>query len=102
MINNRSKMYRSHKKAIEYLKSLGITKTYIVPHSRFSKDAWSVSDIFFIEKGVIKIAQVQTNAWHSMEKYQKFTDETGIQVLLMLFKDRKDVPSLRVTKLPEG
>jgi hypothetical protein len=103
MINKRSKMNRSNKKAVDYLKNvLGINKIYSVPHSRFSKDAWGVADILYLEEGKIKIAQVQTNTWHDMNKYQKFTDETGVKVLLMLFKDRKSEPSLRVTKLPEG
>jgi hypothetical protein len=106
MINKRTKMYRSNKKAVDYLRNvLGIDKIFVVPHSRFSKDAWGVADLFYIEEdeygeGFIKIAQIQSNHWHDIQKYQKFTDETGIKVLLMLFKDRKDVPSLRVTKLP--
>lgn len=96
-------MYRTNKKAVDYLKNmLGITKIYVVPHSRFSKDAWGVADLFYIEEdeygnGFIKIAQVQTNKWHDFQKYQRFTDETGVKVLLMLFKDRKNEPSLRVT-----
>ena len=96
-------MHRTNKKAIAYLKSrLGIKMIYVVPHSRFSKDAWGVADLFYIEEdeygnASIKIAQIQSNHWHDFQKYQKFTDETGIKVLLMLFKDRKDEPSLRVT-----
>jgi hypothetical protein len=104
MINKRSKMNRTNKKAVDYLRNtLGINKIYSVPHSRFSKDAWHVADLFYIEEdeygnGFIKIAQVQCNKWHDMEKYQKFTDETGVKVLIMLFKDRKDAPSLRLTR----
>jgi len=101
-MNKRRKMYRTNSKAVEFLRGMGITKIYCVPHSRYQKDAFGVADIFYVQDGQVRILQTQSNSWHDVDKYQRFANDTGVQVMIFLFKDRNKVPKIRVIKRESG
>jgi len=90
-MNNRTKMYRTNKKAIAYMKKLGFI-TYTVPHSRFSLDAFGIADLIAIRKGVVWFIQCQTNQFHSLKKYDSFYRKHNVNIMVLMFKDREKEP----------
>lgn len=106
-MNTRSKMWKTNAKARRFLESRGITHIFCVPHSRFSKDAWGVADMFYIEGNEIRLAQLKTNAWGDLRACRKFADDTGVPIVVMMFRDREDTPRVRtickqVSQKPNG
>jgi len=96
MINTRSKMQTTNSKARVWLKNKGVRWIYTVPHSRYSKDAFGVADMFYIENGELKMLQTKTNQWQDMRAIKAFVEETKIPVEVIMFKDRKEEPEIRV------
>lgn len=102
MINNISKMHRTNKKGLEWLKGHGYM-VEVIAHTRFSKDLFGIADAIAIKDGEVYFVQMKTNAFGSDKKYDEFFHKYHVNILVMMFKDRVKEPYMRSwSMLPRG
>jgi len=104
MANPRSKMRRSHQKAIEWLLNNDFNFVWITPHIRwdnptyfkgeekvFSKDIAGLFDGMAVKNGMVYFLQIKSNSWASYKRYKLFCDKYKIKSMLINVVDREGV-----------
>lgn len=91
---NFAKMGRTTRKGIAWLKRENFIVQNI-PHTRFFKDIFGIGDAIAIKDGEVYFVQFRTNQWGDMKIYEEFFSKHGVNIMVILFKDRELEPYIR-------
>lgn len=94
MINRRSKMHRTTSKGVKWLREHGYLVD-IVPHTRYHLDLFGIADAVAIKDGEVLFVQFKTNSFGSIRLYREFAMKHLVNVVVMMYKDRKKEPCIR-------
>jgi len=92
-------MHRTNSKAKKWLSERGYI-IYVCPHTRFQKDAFGIADMIALKDGKVWFIQVKTNSSGMKDIYREFCDKYKVNIMLIVFKDRKKIPYVEVWELP--
>ncbi len=88
-MNRRSKGLRSQRKVKEFLLSNGYDLVYVISHTRWKKDIFSLWDGFCIKNGEVIFFQVKTNSKPNMKLYREWYKKYRVAYFIAVVYDRK-------------